>query len=231
MIACQDAVSFLSMLPKGSVKLIITDPPYDIAETKAGQSFLKERLNKSQQDLVKLGIDKCAGIEWCKHVKFIQDGRINCYIFCNKKQIPMYFKYFVDHLKCTFDIIIWHKTNTPPTYHNKYMSDKEYCLYFRKGGYCMPDNHKDASTVYTSSMNVADKKLYGHPTVKPLPLIERLIRNSSNVGDMVIDPFVGSGTTGAAAVGLGRLFMGCDIDPQFVAMAQARVIDTIVNRA
>ena len=106
MIQQQDAIGFLSSLPKGSVQLIVTDPPYDISNTKAGgKRAISGRLNKSQEDLVRLGIDKCEGIEWCKYVKHIQGGRINCYIWCNKKQIPMYFKYFVDHLKCAFDVL------------------------------------------------------------------------------------------------------------------------------
>jgi len=226
------AIDFLSALPKGSVKLIITDPPYDIVNTKAGRSStLSVRPSKSQKDLSDLKLDKCEGIEWCKYVKHIQGGRINCYIWCNKKQIPMYMDYFVGELKCSFDIIIWHKPNTPPTYYNKWMSDKEYCLYFRKSARCIPENYKDASTVFTHPTNVKDKKLYNHPTVKPLEIIERLVRNSSQRGDMVIDPFLGSGTTGVAAVGQGRVFLGCDIDPEFVAIAQARVIDKLVNTA
>ena len=231
MIRCTDAISFLSSLPKGCVDLIVTDPPYDIANTKpGGNSKLAKSMTGYNNDLVKLGIDKCEGIEWCEYVKHIQGGRINCYIFCNKKQIPMYFKYFVDVLKCSFDIIIWHKPNTPPTFYNKWMSDKEYCLYFRKSAHCMPENYADASTVFTHPTNGKDKKLFGHPTVKPLELIERIVRNSSKPGQMVIDPFLGSGTSGVAAVGQGRNFMGCDIDPKFVAIAQARVIDKLVNR-
>ena len=58
--------------------------------------------------------------------------RINCYIWCNKAQIPGYLNFFVDGLGCSFDMIVWWKTNPPPTFHNKYLSDKEYCLYFRK---------------------------------------------------------------------------------------------------
>ena len=94
----------------------------------------------------------------------------------------------------------------------------------------MPENYADASTVFTHPANGKDKKLFGHPTVKPLELIERIVRNSSKPGQMVIDPFLGSGTSGVAAVGQGRNFMGCDIDPKFVAIAQARVIDKLVNR-
>jgi hypothetical protein len=58
--------------------------------------------------------------------------RINCYIWCNKAQIPGCLNFFVDKLGCSFDMIVWWKMNPPPTFYNKYLSDKEYCLYFRK---------------------------------------------------------------------------------------------------
>jgi len=221
-----DAISFLSSLPRGSAKLIVTDPPYDIPNTKAGGNSNLAKTMQSYQDELRLNsLDKCLGVAWCEYISHIQDGKINCYIFCNKKQIPMYLNYFVGKLKCSFDILIWYKTNTPPTFYNKYMSDKEYCLYFRKSGYCMPADHKDACTLFTSPMNVKDKQSFQHPTVKPLEMIDRIIRNSSQVGDTVIDPFMGSGTTGVSAVKNGRLFMGCDINDQFVATSQARLFD------
>ncbi len=230
MISQNDAVSFLKSLDDGSVDLVITDPPYDIENVKAGESsFLKKRLDKSQGELVDVGIDKCSGVEWCDEVKRIQNGKINCYIFCNKKQITMYMNQFVTVLKCSFDFIIWHKPNTPPTFYNKWMSDKEYCLYFRKGGWCMPENYQDASTVFNHPVTKKEKKLYVHPTVKPLGLIRRFVRNSSKPGQMIVDPFVGSGTTAVAAIREGREFLGCDINRCFVAVAQARAIDSIVN--
>lgn len=230
-VQCCDALDFLRGLPDGSVDLIVTDPPYDIKETKAGGSRpLSDRLNSSQADLVNAGIDKCQGINWCEEVKRIQGGRINCYIWCNKAQIPQYFSCFVDKLKCSFDIIIWHKPNTPPTFYNKWMSDKEYCLYFRKGGHCMPENYKDASTVFTHPTNKADKLLYGHPTVKPLEIIRRLIRNSSKPGQMVIDPFLGSGTTGVAAIIEDRQFEGCELDETFATMATARILQASIDK-
>jgi site-specific DNA-methyltransferase (adenine-specific) len=225
-----DALDFLAAIPDGSVNLIVTDPPYDIRNTKAGKSRLQDGLNSSQKDLTDHNLDKCQGIKWCKQIKRIQGGKINCYIWCNKAQIPQYFDYFIDQLKCSFDIIIWYKPNAPPTFYNKWMSDKEYCLYFRKSGWCMPEKYQDASTVFTHPMNQRDKKLYGHPTVKPLPIIERLIRNSSKPGDLVVDPYVGSGTTGHAAIKLDRRFKGAELDQQFAAVAQARICQAVIDK-
>ena len=91
----------------------------------------------------------------------------------------MYLKYFVEEQKCNFDIIIWNKTNATPLFFNKYLTDKEYCLYFRKGGYCCPPNYEKAKTVYNLPLNVKDKSMYEHPTIKPLNIIKNLIENSS----------------------------------------------------
>lgn len=64
-----------------------------------------------------------------------------------------------------------------------------------------------------------------HPTVKPLPLMEALIRDFTDPGDLIVDPFAGSGTTGVAAVRLGRRFIGWECDPNFHALAVKRLTD------
>jgi len=68
------------------------------------------------------------------------------------------------------------------------------------------------------------EKAFGkHPTQKPQRLLERIIVATSNEGDLVLDPFVGSGTTGVAAVKHGRRFIGIDTEPDYVALAKARL--------
>ncbi|MGD0072808.1 MAG: DNA methyltransferase [Candidatus Binataceae bacterium] len=64
-----------------------------------------------------------------------------------------------------------------------------------------------------------------HPTTKPVELVARMIRNSSCVGDVVYDPFAGSGTTLVAAQQLGRVGFGCEIDPGYAAVALQRLAD------
>jgi len=68
----------------------------------------------------------------------------------------------------------------------------------------------------------AEKQLGTHPTQKPLALLERIIAASSDAGDLVLDPFVGSGTTGIAARKLGRRFIGIDTDAQYLELAVRR---------
>lgn len=81
----------------------------------------------------------------------------------------------------------------------------------------------NARTVFRCPINQKDKKMYGHPTIKPLPIIERIVLNSSRPGDVVLDPFMGSGTTGVAAVRNGRSFIGCEIDGDYFLTAAMRI--------
>lgn len=212
------------------VDLIVTDPPYDITKISDGGSVNdKKCLNKSLMDLKKVS-DVTLGYDiyrFSRLVLFWQEN-INCYFFCNKRQIPEYFRVYVQELKCRFDIICWHKKDALPTYSNKYLSDTEYCLHFYRGkGQTHPQSYEDAKTYYLDYINRNDKKLYGHPTIKPLPLIEKIIRNSSKKGDLVIDPFMGSGTTGVACKKLGRDFIGVEINRAYFRIARKRIIESL----
>ena len=75
------------------------------------------------------------------------------------------------------------------------------------------------------------EKTHGkHPTQKPVELLERIIIASTNPGDLILDPFMGSGTTGVAALKHGRRFVGIDKESQFVELAEKRLYDTSENK-
>ncbi|WVX87537.1 DNA methyltransferase [Vibrio phage EniLVp02] len=223
-IHCGDCLEWLRSLPAGSVDLVVTDPPYDIKNRVAGNnSPLSSRITRSQAELEDLDIVEGFDPEVLPELMRVMK-KPNIYIFCNKAQIPMYLDFFVTKHGCAFDIIKWVKTNTPPTYNNKMLSDTEYCLYFRKGGYCNPRDYQDASTLYQSPINKADKVKYGHPTPKPVPLLRRLIRNSTEKpGLVVLDPFTGSGAVGEAAISEGARFWGAELSPKHYETIQRRL--------
>lgn len=148
---------------------------------------------------------------------------INIYLWCNKAQIPSYFNFYVNELDCKFDILTWHKLNGMPTYYNKYLTDTEYCLFFKKGANCHPNSFEDAKTYWVAPINQTDKAKYGHPTIKPENMITKLVKNSSNEGDLVFDPFLGSGTTGLVCKKLNRNFIGTEIDSKYFEIAQKRI--------
>ena len=79
------------------------------------------------------------------------------------------------------------------------------------------------SKYYISPLNMNDKDDYGHPTIKPLELVKRHIKNSTNENDLVLDPFMGSGTTAVACKELGRNFIGFEIDEKYHKIAVDRL--------
>lgn len=221
-----DSYEVLKSIPDKSIDLIVVDPPYNLTGVKgAGSLWSKRGVGAHYKDIK--GLDMNHGYDIEKYTKefmrIMRDG-VNIYFWCNKRQIPKYFEIYVGRYKCTFDILCWHKTNAMPTYSNKYLSDTEYLLYFRKGKKkCIPEAYNDARTYYLAPINIQDKKKYKHPTIKPLDITERIIRNSSNEDSIVLDPFMGSGTTGVACVRLGRPFIGIEINKEYYDIAKERI--------
>ena len=222
-ITCGDSYKLIKELPDKSVDLIVTDPPYLIENTKAGGgSNLAKSIQGMNDELANgiltQGINEEILNEFMRVMK-----KPNIYIWCNHKQIPMYLDFFVNQQKCFFDIIVWVKTNATPLFNNKYLTDKEYCLYFRKGAYCNPQSYEEAKTVYFQPINIADKNLYTHTTIKPINIIKTLIKNSSKENDIVLDCFMGSGTTAVACQDTNRQFIGFEIEQKWVDIANGRL--------
>ncbi len=224
-IYCMDCLEGMKAIQSGSVDLVVTDPPYLIQGIHEYRgSELGKKIINYQRPLVEQNLTDGYDIKILDEIFRVMKAP-NLYIWCNIAQIPMYVKYFVLERNCKMDMLIWHKTNPLPLCNNKWLSDKEYCLYFRKGGHCMPSGYAEAGTVWNLPINNKDKRTYGHPTVKPLPIIENIIRNSSREGDVVLDPFMGSGTTAAAAVRNNRAFIGFENNEEYFKTAQVRVGD------
>lgn len=155
--------------------------------------------------------------EMCRVMK-----KINCYIWCSQKQLLHLIQYF-ENKKCNWNIITWHKTNPVPACGNKYLTDTEFCLFFREKGIKVYGNYRTKFTFYVTPLNQKDKKKYGHPTVKPQDIIENLIINSSNENDIVLDPFSGSGTALVAAKKLNRQYIGFELEEKYVDVTNERL--------
>ena len=176
-------------------------------------------IQKSGQsiDSVSKGIDLSIFDEFCRILK-----KINIYIWCSKAQIGKIINYF-ENKKCNIELLTWHKTNPIPACNNTYLSDTEYCIFAREKGVKLYGNYHTKKKYYISQCNVADKKLYHHPTIKPLEIIQNLIINSSNEGDIILDPFIGSGTTAVACANLNRNYIGFEIEQKYVDICNQRL--------
>lgn len=214
-----------------NIDLIVTDPPYLIPQINGGGTLnTKRNFNNILKTSLVDGRDITKGYDifsFAEIVNNIQQGNINAYFWCNKLQIPDYFKAYVENLKCKFDILVWCKTNPVPAHGGRYLGDCEYCLYFHKGkGKMNPISYDAARTVWFDPINIKDKQRYGHPTIKPLKIIQTIIENSSSVGDVVLDPFMGSGTSGVACINTNRKFIGIEIDDKYFDIAKKRISET-----
>lgn len=207
----------IGKLPDRSVDLLIMDPPYEI-ETSGGGAFAGENrtFDKEFKDFSNGIADEDLDLIMSK-MKVV-----NAYVWCNKAQLRQYIDYFDDR-GCNIDILMWHKSNPVPRCNNKYLSDTEYIVFARDPGVPLGGNYETLHKYWITPVNAKDKKAYNHPTIKPMDIITTLITNSSQPGDLVMDPFLGSGTTAAACVLAGRDFWGCELDPTYYQTCLRRV--------
>ena len=214
-----DALETLKSMPDNYVDLVVTDIPYKINVSQSAGAFgIKKRMHyKKELETLSNGISDDVLHELCRVMK-----KINIYIFCSKAQIPQMLNFFLPR-KCNWQIISWHKTNPIPSCGNSYMPDTEFCLFFRGKGVFVAGTPKTKATYYITPTNREDKQKYGHPTPKPIHIIKNFIINSSKEDDIVLDPYVGSGTTAVAAKELKRHFIGIDKEEKYCNIAIERL--------
>lgn len=120
------------------------------------------------------------------------------------------------------NLLVWDKIRA--TRNRWYMKNLEFTLYWFKGK-ADPKGINDCGSKQLFSLNA--KKETTHPTEKPVALMDHYIRNSSNQGDVVLDPMMGSAATVVAALQAGRRGIGIEIDPEHYEMACARVAEAV----
>ena len=218
-----NSYELIKNIPDKSIDLIITDPPYDFSTDGLNTGLFKDRLSKgTYEEIRNNGIDK--GIDLSILNDFVRVmKKINIYIWCNKEQIYDYLTFFVKERKCNWEMLIWAKDNPPPFLNGHYLKDKEYCLYFWEQGVKLKPSYENGKTVFFSKINIEDKKKYGHPTIKPIEIIKALIENSTGGGAIILDTFMGSGTTCVACKELCRQYIGIEINPNYYQIAKDRL--------
>jgi len=218
----EDCMTGLDRIPDHSVDLVVMDPPYELETTGAGAFGNDHREYHSELTPISEGISDEVLEKICSKMK-----NINIYIWCNKTQILQYLNFF-DKKGCNMDILTWHKTNPTPTCGNKYLSDTEYVLFFREPGVKVYGSYNTKKKWYVSGLNTKDKKVYNHPTIKPMEFIRNMVINAipddkEDSRIVVMDPFLGSGTTAAVAKELGQDYIGFEIDPVYYQTAIERI--------
>lgn len=215
----------IKQIPDKSIDLIITDPPYDLDTEGSKKNEISKSFKNANEQLkdISEGIDLKILDDFMRVMK-----KPNIYIWCNKKQIPDYLNYFVIKHNCNFEIMTWCKTNPTPLCGGNYLIDKEFCLYFRKG-VKLNTRFETAFTYWITSKNKNDKDVFKHPSIKPLEIIKKLIGNSSNKDDVVLDCFSGSGTTCIAAKEMDRNYIGIELSEKWHKISVDRLNGITAN--
>lgn len=220
-----DCIKHLKTIPDNSIDLIITDPPY--RTTPRGSSgtmggYWKEPIAK------KGNIFNYNSIEFSEYIpefyRVLKESTI-LYIMCNNSNLQNLLNVGTqsgfNFVKC----LIWEKGNK--ICGRYYMGCYEYILLFRKGK-DRPINNCSTPDILKVPINKLKdengKNL--HNTEKPVELMKILIENSSNVGDIILDPFMGIGATGIAAKELNRKFIGIELDEKYYNIAKNRIYNS-----
>lgn len=187
-------------------------------EIKIDKDHTKKRLDVASMDT---GIDYTILDDFCRVMK-----KINIFIWCSKAQILDLLKYFYEKKKCNFELLVWAKTNSMPT-NQCFLSNLEYCLYFRETGVKINNEHYLKSKWFISGTNKKDKSKWLHPTIKPLEFVTNHILLATKPNDVVLDCFAGSGTTGVACKNTGRHFILIEKNKDFYNISNDRVNNKI----
>ncbi len=149
--------------------------------------------------------------------QFCRISKGSIYVFCGTEQVSLLRHVLILNGLST-RLLIWEKTNPSPMNGQvMWLSSIECCVYGRKSGAVFNGHCESAVLRYPCGSSKE------HPTEKNLDLFKRLVWTSSVAKQTVFDPFMGSGTSGVAALYYDREFIGCEIDPDYYKIAERRI--------
>ena len=221
-----DCLERMQEIEIGSVDMILTDPPYILSESKGGGMMGKggRKFMENMDVSLKTGINTTEFLDLCLAL-FIKKQQFCGVFFCSNKQLSDYLNW-AELNGFQFGVGVWNKTNPAPLCNFKYLGDVEYWVYIKGNKSKILGSYKSKSMVYTSPINKADSKLYNHPTVKPIAILEKFLINHTFENSTVLDPFMGSGSTGVACKNLNREFIGIEMDEGYFKTAEDRINNT-----
>ncbi len=238
-----DAVEIMNRLEEGTADMIFADPPYNLQ--------LKGELirpNNTRVDGVNAGWDRFKDFaaydeftrSWLAAARRVLKDDGTLWVIGSYHNIYRVGAILQDLGFWILNDIIWHKSNPMPNFRGKRFTNAHETLLW-----CAKSPEAKGYTFNYQAMKSANEELQmrsdwiiplctgperlklngakAHPTQKPEALLHRVILASTNVGDVVLDPFFGTGTSGAVAKKLGRGFIGIERDPDYAALAEKRL--------
>lgn len=228
---CGDAIEEMKKIPDNSIHLIVTDPPYNL-----NKDYGNNTDNLEFNDYLEFSR------QWLKEAKRVLTDNGSIYVFMGMKYISYIYSILEQELSMTFNSwITWYytqgigKTKGFSPRHDDILlftkSPKKFvfnldAIRIPQKYYRSVNNMRGANpgNVWEfSHMHYCNKNRKKHPTQKPEGLFERMILASSNEGNMILDPFVGSGTALRVCQQTNRNGIGIDINPEYIDMARDRL--------
>lgn len=220
-----DCIEYMKTLPNESVDSIITDPPYNISRENNFKTMGRAGIDFGEWD------KKFNLTDWIKiaNSKIKKGG--NIIVFNDWKNMTEITK---ELEKCGFeikDLIRWEKSNPMPRNRDRrFITDYEVAVWaVKKGGkwtFNRLDEKYERPLIKCGITSKKEKEFGGHPTQKPIEVMKWIIERLTNKGDIVLDPFMGSGTTGVACTLTDRYFIGLELDNTYFDIAKQRIENT-----
>ena len=206
-----DCMELMNNIPNESIDLVLTDIPYN-------------KVNREDNGLRKLDKEN-ADILTFDLINFLEQlydkAKSTIIIFCGKEQVSIIHSYFNDKQKKgkgTVRQLIWEKSNpSPMNGQHIYLSGVENAIWFKKRGGTFNAHCKNTVFKYP----IGRSKL--HPTEKNHLLLQELILDNSNENDLILDPCMGSGSTGVVALQNNRNFLGIELNQNYFEIAKNRL--------
>ena len=243
-----DSIEELARLPDKSVDLVFADPPYNL---QLGGDLL--RPDNSKVDAVDDHWDQFASFavydaftrDWLGQCRRVLKDNGSLWVIGSYHNIFRVGAAVQDLGFWILNDVIWRKTNPMPNFKGtRFTNAHETLIWAAKGrgpkrytfnydAMKMANDELQMRSDWTLGLCTGEERIKdasgqkAHPTQKPESLLHRVILSSSKPGDVILDPFFGVGTTGAAAKRLGRKFIGIERETDYIALAKARIAKVI----
>lgn len=212
-----DCMELMNNISNESIDLVLTDIPYNVVNRK--DNGLR-KLDKENADVLTFDLINFLN-------QLYDKTKSTIIIFCGKEQVSIIHSYFNDKQKKgkgTVRQLIWEKSNpSPMNGQHIYLSGVENAIWFKKRGGTFNAHCKNTVFKYPTGRS----KL--HPTEKNHLLLQELILDNSNENDLILDPCMGSGSTGVVALQNNRNFIGMELDENYFNIAENRIYNQLNN--
>ena len=220
-----DSSTYIKQIPDHSIDMILTDPPYNLGMYSTGNIKMSWR-KEFNNDVAAWDTAVFDPAVWLEEFIRVLKPTGNIFAFTSYNLLGQWHQAF-DPVFDTFQFMVWHKTNPPPKLRRAgFLNSCELIVcVWNKGHTWNFTKQSEMHNFIESPICMGRERLKNpvHPTQKPIKILSHLINLATNPGDVILDPFMGVGSTGVAALQLNRSFIGIEIELPYFHAAEKRM--------